>query len=337
MICLAEKHVTPPKLVATCKQIPLKPFFSKGEAGCTPPLLKQLHNYGLTLWVGLLFFWLIFFAPSLLLAQQDPPLVTTSFIIEATVFDDIDSSERQKLELEIARYLVDQCRRHYGFLQWQEKSATSESSSNATLELRLIEEVGVFGASIFLSFTAAIKNIQVEIPRVGRVQLYLAWDDLPTHDPVRLAGDIKKLLDEQFHSEAFTQPLHTDFLKSIPLVAEVHVDSARQRIIIPLKWENLNAGPESVLNVSFAAGLDEDKSPGNMVLSLEGSNLSDQWFGMVQCYVTLFHYPRVDAVSWHEAIPEILLPENIIELHVFMNSFVKQTYTGTVGRTVQEP
>ena len=295
------------------------------------------EKYGLTLWAGLLFFWIVFFAPPRLLAQQDPPLVTTSFIIEATVFDDIDSGERKKLEGKIGRYLADQCRQQYGFLQWGEKSAISESSAAAAFELRLIEEVGVFGASVFLLFTAAIENTPVEIPHIGRLQLYQAWDDLPSHDPARLEGDIKKLLDEQFLAEAFTRPLHADFLKSIPLVAEVHVDSARERIILPLKWENLNAGPESVLDVSFAAGLDEDKSPGNMILSPEGSNLSDRWFGMVQCYVTLFHYPRVDAVSWHEAIPEILLPENIIELHVFMNSFVKQTHTGTVGHTVQEP
>lgn len=295
------------------------------------------EKYGLTLWVGLLFLWSMFFAPSRLLAQQDPPLVTTSFIIEATVFDDIDSGERQKLEQDIARYLAHQCRRHYGFLQWGKKSVSSESPVAAALELRLIEEVGDFGASVFLLFTVAIENVPVEIPRIGRVQMYQAWDDLPTHDPARLAGDIKKLLDDQFHSEAFTRPLHRDFLKSIPLVAEVHVDSVRERIILPLKWEHLNAGSESVLDVSFAAGPDEDKSPGNMILSPEGSNLSDRWFGMVQCYVTLFHYPRVDAVSWHESIPEILFPENIIELHVFMNSYVKQTYPSTVGRTVQDP
>ncbi|MEA3546260.1 MAG: hypothetical protein U9R66_01245 [Thermodesulfobacteriota bacterium] len=296
------------------------------------------EKYGLTLWVSLLLLWIMIFAPSRLLAQPEPPLVATSFIIEATVFDDFDPVERQKLEDEIARYLADQCRRHYGFLQWKEKSAASESSVDAAFELRLIEEVGVFGASVFLLFTASIENIPVEIPRIGRVQLYQAWDDLPTHDPARLTGDIKKLLGKQFHSEAFIQPLHTDFLKSVPLVAEVHVDSAREIIILPLKWELLNVGSESVLDVSFVAEVDEDKSPGIMTLRPEGSYLiGDRWVGMVQCYVTLFHYPRVDAVSWHDAIPEILLPENIIELHVFMNSFVKQTYTGTVGRTVQEP
>jgi len=295
------------------------------------------EKYGLTLWAGLLFFWIVFFAPPSLLAQQDPPLVTTSFIIEATVFDDIDSGERQNLEDEIARYLADQCRRHYGFLQWREKSLILESSATAAFELRLIEEVGVFGASVFLLFTASIENIPVEIPRIGREQLYQAWDDLPTHDPARLAGDIKKLLGEQFHSEAFTQPLHTDFLKSVPLVAEVHVDSAREIIILPLKWELLKAGPHSELDVSFVAGLNEDKSPGIMTLRPEGPYPNERWLGMVQCYVTLFHYPRVDAVSWHEAIPEILLPENIIELHVFMNSFVEKKYIGTVGRTVQEP
>ena len=295
------------------------------------------EKYGLTLWVGLLFLWSMFFAPSRLLAQQEPPLVTTSFIIEATVFDDIDANERQNLEEEIARYLAGQCRLHYGFLQWGKKSATTESSVDATFELRLIEEVGVFGASVFLLFTASIENAPVEIPHIGRLQLYQAWDDLPTHDPARLAGDIKKLLDDQFHSEAFIRPLHTDFLKFIPLVTEVHVDSARERIILPLKWELLNVGSESVLDVSFAAGADEEKSPGNMILSPEGSNLSDRWFGMVQCYVMLFHYPRVDAVSWHESIPGILLPENIIELHVFMNSYVKQRSSGTIGRTSLEP
>ena len=292
---------------------------------------------GPTLWFGLLFLWIIFFSPFHVSAQQDPPLVAASFIIEATVFDDIGPLEQQHLEDDISGYLVDKCREHYGFLRWGKKSTISDSSADAALELRLIEEVGVFGASVFLHFTVTIENTPLEIPHIGRLQLYQAWDDLPTHDPERLAGDIRKMLDEQFLSEAFTRPLHTDFLKSIPLVAEIYVDSDRERIILPLKWDNLNAGPESVLNVSFAAGVNEDKSPGNMNLSPEGSNLSDRWFGMVQCYVTLFRYPRVDAVSWHEAIPAILLPENILKLHVFMNSYVQQRDPGTVGGTVQDP
>ena len=141
-------------------------------------------------------------------------------------------------------------------------------------------------------------------------------------------------MDEHFQPESSVRAnIEENFVKNIPLTRLIHVDSLRQRIIIPLQWEDLKASPESKFRANFVAM----SETGFMHLLLEGDIIGNHWDGYLKCVVTKFSYPRAGADAWSSKIPEVLDPSNLDNIVVYMEKYIKNLYPDTYGKNSTEP
>ena len=280
--------------------------------------------------------WALIFFKTVLLAgicygQNLPPIIKTEFELAGEVYlTNMEPKTRKMVSDSIEMHMAILCENPFGFLRWTPGfDTTGTLQSHSALRIKL---TGKAGQAIQMKFSAINNGNAIEFSNLPKIQLYDVWDDPKSHEPKTLIRDIKIKLESFIESDAFQIKIHEGFLKAIPIINTIQSDSARQSLIVPIKWEALNAGPESILSVEFFALNENVRFPGIIKMQLVGP-----WKGMIMCAVNKFIFLPVNSDKWDVKIPEILEENNLIDLTVFMEKYFKNLNPGTMGTTVIDP
>ena len=273
-------------------------------------------------------------------AQDMPPDVQVSFRIEASNFKE-NLPRLAVTEKNLTKFIAQKCADHFPFVQWRMAESVNliEGKSNSALSFVLAEENAVPLPRIVLTIQGVIEGQKIKLPEIAPVIIYQSFDlDRPTHDPDKLSLKIQPIVRDLFISDVFQKDLYDGFLRSIPLASHIVVIKDEKRIIIPVRWETLRIGEESVLKVLFTAkASDGQKQEGLMKLTFLHKRWREPNPGSVMGAIHGFEFApiTIEGPGWHENIPAIFAGE--VGSKVYMDTYIEKIILHTEGDLVTSP
>lgn len=277
--------------------------------------------------------------PGWLVAQNSPPRVRTQFVLESAEFRDSYGAETSRLvEDSLAAVLARQMRSHYPFLRWTPAGSPGSDTIATELRLTMISRAGGFAPVIELMPTTVVDSVAVEDLDPPVIPLYGSFDRQPTQDPRQLRVDITDTLTAALRNDGFRTEFHEHLLTRIPLVDEVEVLETDRQIAIPLRWEELSAGTESVFRVTFiSAPPASTRADGTMELKVQGRLFAEGADApAIRCTIVQFEFPRhvLPPGIWFAELPTILEHIEDGSLKVFMDTYRFDPNAGVEGGLV---
>jgi hypothetical protein len=271
-------------------------------------------------------------------AQDAPPWVDVDFSIQAKNFKNNLQGVSQ-IETEIERVITDLCSNYFPFLRWRIAGLAGPDIYNG-LNLALTQEEAIPMPRIIVSFSCNIEKNSIKLPAIQSIIVHEAFDmDRPTQDPEKFILRVKSLLRQRFHNEDFRSRLHRDFLSSIPLSQRIIVAESEHLVVVPIKWELLKPGGDSVLYVDFVSfGEPGSEKSGTMKLSLIQKRWRAPSPGSVQGAIAMLNFAPLIIVNvgeWHEDIP--LIFSGNVGLKVYMEKYVEKVNPDTLAGLVTRP
>jgi hypothetical protein len=188
-------------------------------------------------------------------AAPDRPAIRVVFKLDAPTFSDLDEADLAFVAERATTTLSARANRRWGFLDWG-----SEPDSEPVAEWLIVvrEEVqavtdesgDVFSDSVIrLDHSGTIGDTTFDFDQAGdRRTLYLWGQPKPVQDAGVLADDIERRLESQI-GELLESFEVEKFLEKIPLGSTVIADEENERLVVPLKIEDLRADRDTVLGV----------------------------------------------------------------------------------------
>ncbi len=274
-------------------------------------------------------------------AQDAPPWVDVNFSIEAANFKD-NLPRVPEIERELEQFMVKLCSNHFPFLRWRlvDPADTADAGGRHRLDIVLAQEDAIPLPQIVLAFASTIYSKPVKLPAIESITVHQSYDmDRPTHNPDEFKIRIKRKLKKRFLNEDFRALLHKYFLSSIPLSQRIFVAETEHRVIVPILWELLRLGGESVLYVDFVSRIEQGSKKGG---SMKLSSIQKRWHapspGSVQGAITSLDFAPILLVrigDWHEDIPRIFSGD--VGINVYMEKYVEKVNLNTEAGLVTRP
>jgi hypothetical protein len=258
--------------------------------------------------------------PAAVVAQQDPPQVEIDFqVAPGTRFDRVPA-QRDGARPLIIKHLSSLGASHFGFLRWSAIAPGAAASATPRLTVRLEEVPRGAGKDKILRFKAHADGREFDLKPLDGVVYPWHRLDLPP-DAAGLARDVAHELDRLFALDNFRHQLHDRFLKAVPLATVVGADSQDRRIFVPLRWETLQADPDSVLRVQFEVR-GATPRPGTLKISQVQKRARDPHRGGIQGAISLLDCAPLLLRDWTDEVPALMKPEGLIRPQVFMEKYV---------------
>jgi len=242
-----------------------------------------------------------------------PPAVGVAFTITATNFVDVLKPETKRqcqemMALELTNHLISA----FPFLRWVQLGDTNQSVTAAlNLEMYGEREPRFRSDNIRLRFLRAANGNWLPLSAPVFDELYAATASQPANDPSTLKADLKEKIRTIMTHPGNRTMLLEEFIPSVSLANELIADPPNQRCIVPVAWNELQAGSGSILKADFVStNATGRKVPVQFDLELETEIPDGPWVGDVNCAVVYFSHPpirkRDDSMVWHQLIPECL-------------------------------
>lgn len=224
--------------------------------------MNQQHQwrFRVTVWVAAL----SVLVAGATLAAPDRPAIRVVFEVDAPTFADLGETGLAEVAERATAALSERANRRWGFLEW---SADPASEPVAEWVIAIEEEVlavtdesgQVFEDSVIrLDHSGIIGDTTFSFDQgLDRRVLYQWGQPKPVQSATVLADDIDTRLDVQL-GELLESFEVENFLEKIPLGDTLIADAEKQRLVVPLKIEDLRADRESVLGVVFVAAAHEE-------------------------------------------------------------------------------
>lgn len=277
-------------------------------------------------WSRALAWALLFALPAAVAAQQDPPRVEIDFqVAPGSRFDRVPA-QRDGARPLILQHLSELGSSHFGFLRWAPAppgAAGSGGAGTTRLTVRLEEVPRGAGKDKVLRFKARADGRDFDLRPLEGVVYPWHRLDLPP-DAAGLARDVAHELDRLFALDNFRHQLHERFLKAVPLATVVGADARDKRIFVPLRWETLQADPDSVLRVQFEVR-GATPRPGTLKISQVQKRSRDPHRGGIQGAIALLDCAPLllsNLGDWSDDVPTLLKPEGLLKPQVFMEKYV---------------
>jgi len=191
------------------------------------------------------------------LAAPDRPAIRVVFKLDAPTFSDLEETDFALVAERATTALSARANRRWGFLEWgSDPDSVPVAEWTIVIEeevLAVTDESGdVFSDSVIrLEHSGVIGSTTFDFEQTeDRRTLYLWGQPKPVQDSTVLADDIEDKLDAQL-GELLESFEVENFLEKIPLGRTVIADAEKQRLVVPLKIEDLRADRDSVLGVVF--------------------------------------------------------------------------------------
>lgn len=285
---------------------------------CSDRCQRLALSLGLLLWI-----------PTGVAAQQDPPQVEIDFqVAPGSRFDRVPA-QRDGARPLIVKHLSSLGGSHFGFLRWSAAAPGTGRPGAPRLTVRLEEVPRGAGKDKVLRFKAHADGREFDLQPLDGVVYPWHRLDLPA-DAAGLARDVGRELDRLFAIDNFRRQLHERFLKAVPLATVVGADARDKRIFVPLRWETLQADPDSVLRVQFEVSGATPRH-GTMKISQVQKRSRDPHRGGIQGAISLLDCAPLLLRDWTDEVPVLMRPEGLIRPQVFM-----ETYVPRVGLPVED-
>lgn len=266
---------------------------------------------------------LLLAVPASVEAQLDPPRVEIDFqVAPGSRFDRVPA-QRDGARPLILQHLSTLGSSHFGFLRWAPAppgAAGSGGSATTRLTVRLEEVPRGAGKDKILRFKGHADGREFDLRPLDGVVYPWHRLDLPA-DAAGLARDVAHELDRLFALDNFRHQLHDRFLKAVPLATVVGADARDKRIFVPLRWETLQADPDSVLRVQFEVR-GATPRPGTLKISQVQKRARDPHRGGIQGAIALLDCAPLLLRDWTDEVPALMKPEGLIKPQVFMEKYV---------------
>jgi len=191
------------------------------------------------------------------LAAPNRPAIRVVFKLDAPTFSDLEEADLALVAERATTTLSTRANRRWGFLDWgSEPDPVPVADWIIVIKEEVVavtdESGDVFEDSVIrLDHSGVIGDTTFDFDQTDDSRtLYLWGQPKPVQDSGVLADDIEKRLDAQLGVllESFEVE---KFLEKIPLGNTVIADAEKQRLVVPLKIEDLRADRDSVFGVVF--------------------------------------------------------------------------------------
>jgi len=271
-------------------------------------------------------------------AADGRPVVVVKVEVTAGNFETNIREALPGVQVEVARRVGELAQTHFGYLRWVAGRDAGGLTPAARLTLAVVDDAP-FPGSIGVRYAASIGGGErFAMSRLPAEELYSLFDDPPTHRPQGLAGDLDRFVSERFANESFRDALQEQFLAGIPLTQVVEAERDRHAIWLPVSAKQLNSDQGSVLRVKFFAVTEDDLvQEGHILMRSAGDVAGDGGRGGQHCSVVEFSFVPHEARAWDEAIPEVVRPQKLREVFVYMIEYVQRIGgRGTAGSQADE-
>lgn len=301
---------------------------------------------------------------------QSSPTIAVHFEIESELYRSQLTEFIPSLEQDFAQRIAEllKTRPALSYVNWiaANPDSTSDDASNQHhLHLILEEKSSPLGAEIHVRFVSHIagapqndlsnQSLEAFYPTIFRpVDLKFAQDQN------RLFREIISWFDETHFDQAFEDELARHFLRYVPLAfidpsnADMQIDPVLIVISTPIHYNDLYPDSESKLKAIFRSEYQQDPNsnlagqilPGHMYLRpiVEANpNLRVSFACHSDADSLCFSYPGTSLFSESEvsqkfsSIQTILDRNNLVDMHLYMEKYVKNYYPVTAGGIVTTP
>jgi len=305
-----------------------------------------------------------------LASGQSSRTITVHFEVESELYrsqlaEYIETLE-QDLSTSVAELLND--KPALGYRKWVPANAETiedDTSEQHHLHLILEEKSSPLGAEMHIRFVTHIagaprndlsnQSIEAFYPTVFR-----AIDSKFAQDYVRLEQEITTWLRETHFDQTFEDELTRHFLRYVPLIsidplsADMKIDPALIIIATPISYSDLYPDEQSKLKAIFHSAYAQDPAsnltgeilPGHMYLRPivdAGTRLRVSFTCHNAADSLCFSYPGTSILSEAEItqnftrIQSILDRDNLVDMRLYMEKYVKNYYPVTTGGIVNTP
>lgn len=189
------------------------------------------------------------------LAAPDRPAIRVVFKLDAPTFSDLEEADLALVTKRATATLSARANHRWGFLEWG-SDPDSEPVAEWIIVVReevlaVTDESGdVFSDSVIrLDHSGVVGDTTFDFDQTeDRRTLYLWGQPKPVQDSGVLADDIENRLEAQL-GELLESFEVEKFLEKIPLGNTVIADAENERLVVPLKIEDLRADRDTVLGV----------------------------------------------------------------------------------------
>jgi hypothetical protein len=268
-------------------------------------------------------------SPGEALAEEEPPIVVTSFEVVAPSFEDFNADNEPGLAVDVANTIASLCGMHFGFLRWMAEEtdgATDTVPFRLTLKLTSTgTSSGALTPAIDLEYYGVLDGQESKLALLSSGHLYRAYDDRP-QTAASLFDKICARVTEELSSDGFREDVVDKFLSDIPLAREVDVLEVYGILILPLRWEALRVHHSSELDMVFSTHVDDAGGimlPCKAVLTPCGKAQP----GPLMCSVSEFNCGgAVEFKQWDPQIPGYLDRDRLDFLSVSMMHYEPDTH-----------
>ncbi len=305
-----------------------------------------------------------------LLFGQGSSTIAVHFEIESELYNsqlgDLIPGLEQDLSSETARLL--KSRPALSYINWiatDSPSDAHDANDQHHLHLILEEKPSPLGAEIHIRFVTHIagappndlsnQSLEAFYPTIFR-----PIDSKFTQDQRRLFREITTWLDQTHFDQAFEDELARHFLRYVPLAfidpsnADMQIDPVLIIISTPINYNDLYPDSESKLKAIFRSEYSQDSTsslagqvlPGHMYLRpiVEANpHLRVSFTCHNDADSLCFSYPGTSLFSESEvpqkfsSIQTILDRDNLVDMQLYMEKYVKNYYPVTAGGIVTTP
>lgn len=277
-------------------------------------------------------------------AAADRPAIRVVFRLDAATFSDLEEADLARVAERVTTNLSARANRRWGFLDWgSEPASVPVADWIIVLEeevLAVTDESGeVFEDSVIrLEHRGVLGDESFGFAQTEDSRILYQWGQpKPVQDATVLADDIEDRLDSQLGE--LLESLEVDkFLEKIPLGSTVIADAVKQRLVVPLKIEDLRADRHTVLGVVFIAPAEQEgllELEAAAAVTEEGAN-KGYVVGRIMdfVFVGITIPPRI---WWHPQVAELISTASEIEVFMIEYSPSLAGTSATEGGVVLDP
>ncbi len=260
------------------------------------------------------------------LAAPDRPAIRVVFKLNAPTFSDFQEADLAEVAERATDILAERANRRWGFLEWDAEPA---SGPVAEWIIRLDEEVQaltsdsgeVFQDSVIrLDHSGVVGDTTIDFTQGEDLRTLYVWGQpKPVQTAAVLADDIEERLEAQL-GELLESVAVEKFLEKIPLGNAVIADAAKERLVVPLRIEDLRADRDSVLGVVFYELAEQQgylELEAAAAVTEEGTNQGFVVGRIMDVVVVGITIPT--RIWWHPQVADLI--SNASEVKVFMYDY----------------
>lgn len=261
--------------------------------------------------------------------------------IESALFTEGLGPAKGTVERNVAAWLAEELEKTLSYVDWVGRAPERVRPAYG-LVARMIDHPGTgCGTRVDLLFAARSGAAEAVFPPEWALAVGDECDlDLPTRDGSGLEALLREKLGRRLGEQRFRDAVEALLTSGVPLAKEVRL--REESIAVPFSPAELKAGVDTKFRVQFSATDGGATRSGEIEMLLRRAAA---WGGV--CRVALFQFGSFaipsaavpSAVEWHPRFAQILAPENLREVTIWMSDY-RQTLNpvgGLADAPISEP